>query len=56
MREPDRLQYCPSPTIHMPLPSLGPKGLGRSDQPATLLAQLITETNPLLTLSLISNR
>lgn len=54
MREPDKLQSCPSPTIHMPLPSLVPKGPGRGDQPATFLAQLITGTSQLLTLPLIS--
>lgn len=55
MREPDGLQSCPSPTIHTSLPTLGPRGPGRGDQPVTFLAQLITGTRPLLTLSLISN-
>lgn len=31
------------------------KSAGRGDQPATFLAQLITETSPLLTLPLTSN-
>lgn len=36
-------------------PRLDLRDLGRGDQPATFLAQLIIETSPLLTLPLISN-
>lgn len=45
----------PQPNHPHACPSLGPEGPGRGNQPATFLAQLITETSPLLTLPLISN-